>query len=572
MLDFKITGGNEGAKIDVKQTEKDGFLYVDVNITFQKEETPLLTNFECHVPTINNYSVWAPLFKGTRHLCPSWGRTIAESRLAVGMPVIQMISKKDQNSLCFASSDTKSPTKISVGAREHDAQTGVYISLFTSLMAPIKEYKATWRFDMRPIPYYDALYDVVAWWEKDFGLTSSYVPDAARMPMDSLWYSFHQKLNVDDIIEECRLAKPLGMDTVIIDDGWQTEDSSGGYAYCGDWEVAKSKMGDMKELVDRLHEIGIKVMLWYSIPFVGIYSKKYHEFKDMLLNPWHNNTAFALDPRYKKVRDYLVKNYVDAINNWGLDGLKLDFIDFFALTDEAVKPDERRDYISLEDAIDALMTEVNQKLTAINPEILIEFRQRYVGPYIRKYGNMLRVTDCPNDSLSNRRGIIDLRFTSGTTAIHSDMVMWNANEPVEHAALQLASVVYSVPQVSVKLNQLPADHVQMIKHYLGFWRANRDVLLDGKLTAEEPWANYSAARSTLGDKEVISAYSNQFVECKVANSTLINCTNADSLIVKGCKGRNYNIVDCLGNKVGEGVIDSDLFEVKVPLCGILTAK
>jgi alpha-galactosidase len=64
--------------------------------------------------------------------------------------------------------------------------------------------------------------------------------------------------------------------------------------------------------------------------------------------------------------------------------------------------DERRDYHSLEDAVDALMAETADTLRGINPEVLIEFRQRYVGPAIRKYGNMLRVKDCPNDAIRNR--------------------------------------------------------------------------------------------------------------------------------------------------------------------------
>jgi len=572
MYNIKVSGGNEGAKIHIKQTEKDGFLFADVTVTLPEEASPEKIKFEWQVPTTEFYSVWGPLLKDNRSISPCWSKRRSDSRLAVGMPLLQIISKKDINRICFASSDPATPMSVAAGIHEEDALTDFEIELFTNLTAPLKEYKATWRFDMRPIPYYDAIYDVVNWWENDLGFKPAYVPDAAKMPMDSLWYSFHQVLDVESIVEECRLAKPLGMDTVIIDDGWQTEDNSRGYAYCGDWQVAHSKMGDMKELVDRLHEIDIKVMLWYSVPFVGIYSKKYEEFKGFLRNAWGDRTAFALDPRYKVCRDYLVNTYTTAVKEWGLDGLKLDFIDSFKMDEEGLKPDDRRDYISLEEAIDALMTEVKDKLTAINPEILIEFRQSYVGPAIRKYGNMLRVTDCPSDSLFNRRGVIDLRFTSGKTAVHSDMVMWNAAEGVEAAAMQIASVIYGVPQISVKLCEMPDEHIQMVRHYLDFWRKNRDVLLDGKLTATEPWANYSLACATLGEREIISAYADRFIECKVKESVIVNCTSADSLIIKGCKGRDYTVVDCIGNKVSEGKIDSDLFEIEMPLCSIFTAK
>ena len=61
-----------------------------------------------------------------------------------------------------------------------------------------------------------------------------------------------------------------------------------------------------------------------------------------------------------------------------------------------------------QDAIDVLMTDVTETLRAINSEVLIEFRQPYVGPAIRKYGNMLRVADCPNDAICNRQDIVNL--------------------------------------------------------------------------------------------------------------------------------------------------------------------
>ena len=137
---------------------------------------------------------------------------------------------------------------------------------------------------MRDVPYYDSIYDTADWWETDCGYTPAFVPESAKAPVDSLWYSFHQQLERDEIIKECRASKEIGLDTVIIDDGWQTDDNNRGYAYCGDWLVAPKKMGDMASLVEELHSIGMKVMLWYSVPFMGKYTSKYEEFKDMFLH------------------------------------------------------------------------------------------------------------------------------------------------------------------------------------------------------------------------------------------------------------------------------------------------
>lgn len=42
-------------------------------------------------------------------------------------------------------------------------------------------------------------------------------------------------------------------------------------------------------------------------------------------------------------------------------------------------------------------------------------------------------------------------MTSGDTAVHSDMLMWHRDDRDEAVALQLLSVAFAVPQISVRL-------------------------------------------------------------------------------------------------------------------------
>ena len=44
-------------------------------------------------------------------------------------------------------------------------------------------------------------------------------PEHARLPMYSTWYSFHLDITPELIEKQCRLAKELGMDSVIEDAG-----------------------------------------------------------------------------------------------------------------------------------------------------------------------------------------------------------------------------------------------------------------------------------------------------------------------------------------------------------------
>ena len=574
-MKFQLLEGNQGAKLWIdNEYEKDGIYFADVHMKLAEKSVPHKFVARAELPCVDCYSTWGPDIKESRILSPEWEMRRTYSSLAQLMPVQSIISVKNRNRYTIAINDAFSPIGIKTGIVEETASITLDIVFFTHATAEIEEYSATIRVDMRDIPYYDSIYDVVNWWEKDCGYPPSHVPEHAKLPMNSLWYSFHQRLDVDEIIKQCRLSKEIGMDTVIVDDGWQTDDNGRGYSYCGDWEVCEKKIPNMKEFVDRVHETGMKFMLWYSVPFVGVHSKAFERFKTMLLCDNPDRVDFAsLDPRYKEARDYLIGIYTKAVKDWGLDGLKLDFIDWFKLASSNFAPDDRRDFVSLEEAIDRLMTDITDALREINPDILIEFRQAYVGPAIRKYGNMLRVSDCPNDSLRNRLGSIDLRFTSGNTPVRSDMLMWHVDDPVESAAMQFINVIFSVPQISVLIDKLPEDHYKMLKFYLAFWRANADTLLDGKLWANDPQSGYSSAGSRLGDKAITVLFTDSVADCTgIADATVINGTRLDAVYVKGCNGKNATVLNCMGEEISSFVIDGNIAEIDVPPAGMICIK
>ena len=571
-MDFQITGGNPNSSIYISNERKNnGILLFDVNMILESESIPKEFRISFSIQDVDIYSVWSPSIRFDRYIGPNWSKRTTSSRLASWMPLHSLVSVTGKNRMTVAISDAKTPIELRTGECEENAGIQWEIKFFTVPIAPVKNYKATIRIDTRDIPYYDAIYDTVAWWENECGYIPAYVPLHAKLPMNSLWYTYHQQLDVEDIIKECELSKPLGMDTVIVDDGWQTDDNNRGYQFCGDWEVAPAKIPDMKDFVRRVHETGMKIMLWFSVPFIGTGAKSYARFCDMLLDETGNKkNYFSLDPRYKEVRDYLIAIYAKAIEEWGFDGLKLDFIDSFVLKGKSLEYDERRDHQSLEDAVDALMTDVTNTLRAINPEVLIEFRQSYVGPAIRKYGNMLRVADCPNDAIRNKQDVINLRLTSGATAVHSDMIMWNPDDTVESAAMQFVSILYSVPQISMKLATLPAEHKKMLSFYLSFWRDNRDTLLNGKLIAANPESSYSIVYTEKDGFAIFTAYTERVIDCSAyAKVVAINATGVTSLILKGAYGKAYRVLDCMGNIQKEGIISEALCEIDIPLCGMI---
>lgn len=489
-----------------------------------------LSFFEKQIDIIGYYSSKSYL---DHNITPDWHMRENESKTASGTPLMAFYSKQGINQLTISLSDAKTPIKISAGVVEENGKLLIKIRIFNALSSKISKYETLIRIDRRKLPLYDIIPDIRNWWGS-LGNDTAYVPDNARLPMYSTWYSFHQNTIPDEIIKECEIAKKYGMDSVIVDDGWQTEDNSRGYAYCGDWQISKQKIPDMKCFVDKIHSLGMKFIIWFSVPFVGYKSKNFERFKGMYLYDNKNMNACVLDPRFGEVREFLIDTYISYVKKYGWDGLKLDFIDSFRLSEESSTEYEKMDTVSLEDALEKLLSELDIKLKKINPEFLIEFRQSYIGPVICKYGNMLRVSDCPNDALTNRVGSISLRMTSDKIPVHSDMLMWNYEDTDESVMSQLLSIMFSVPQISVRLSGLSDNHKILLKVFLDFWRKNREIILDGKLSFEGICANYTMIKSEKKGQSVVVLY-------QIADYTLLE----DKANVFNITGKNYIIVDAM---------------------------
>ena len=567
---------NDSAKVTLtERSYTEGVTLVDVDVIFDEPTVPQMLTVMWNVDCVDMYSVWGPFPGFERVLGPSWSKKVTSSRLASGAPLHALISYGGQNRMTVALSDAATPTAIATGVREENAHVNCEVRFFTMPINSITEYHATIYIDRRDVAYHKALAAAEKYWVDECGYPEAYTPDAARRPMYSCWYSFHQEIDIPAILEQCRLAKAMGMDSVIVDDGWQTDNNSRGYAYCGDWEPVASKVPDMKVFVDQVHEIGMKFILWYSVPFVGRFSKAYERFADMLLGSTMSNKNWAsLDPRFPEVREYLIDIYRRAAIEWGLDGVKLDFIDSFRLLPETPAFDERWDTRSLEEGVDRLLAGITEALKAVNPDILIEFRQSYYGPNIRKYGNMIRVRDCPNDSLMNHVYGTDLRLALGKTPIHSDMLMWHNDDLVESAAHQVICTLFCVPQISVHLDKIPEAHKKMLAFWLAYWNRNRDVLLDGEFSAENPESLYSLVRAEKDGHIIAVAHAKPIVTVKeFCKLDFVNASSETSLVVRTghCGVRTYTVVDCMGNVVEQGSceLSAGLHEFNVPHCGML---
>jgi len=502
-----------------------GVTIVTLRLVSASPAVPTPLSIQWSFPSHDVQGYWTSRALYWKSINADWYPSRVTSMLARDAPVTTLFGTDDRNRLTFAVSDALNATRLTTGVREEDGLIYNHIHLFVERHRAIGQFEIALRLDQRPVRYEEALSDVADWWASHEGYRPAHVPEAARQPMYSTWYSYHQNVTSDRLLPEIEVARALGYTAIIIDDGWQTLDSNRGYPYTGDWEPAK--IPDMKQFVAEAHARDMKVLLWYAISLVGERSKVFPRFEGKYLRYWDGQGAWELDPRYPEVREHIIGTYTQAMKEWGVDGFKLDFIGRFVANDATVlEATDGRDYGSVNEATDRLFTDLMAQLRAIDPNVMIEFRQPYIGPLMRKYGNMFRAGDSPNSTATNRVRVVDLRLLSGSTAVHSDMFMWHIDEPVELAALQFLNVLFAVPQVSVRLADIPADHRAMLAFYTDYWVRNRDILLDGRFTAEAPLHNYPIVRSHLDGEEIIVRYTDHVIDVSDEFRARIDIVNA----------------------------------------------
>lgn len=579
-IDQFIFDLKDGMSAEVLSTEsRDGVTIATIRFTWTEENAAKdeRVRMEFHRPDVGMLYAWAPLYKERHHVGAEW-TTMENSMISRNAPVYALYDGRGMNRLTWQISECRMTMYFLSGVEELDGvmrnRLDFYVQQFTNQL----ETEITVRIDERCLPLYEVLKEAAVWWES-IGMTPAEVPEEALKPCYSFWYSYHQEVYAADVEAECRRARELGFESCIIDDGWQTDDTNRGYAFCGDWEVAAAKIPDMAAHVKAVHDIGMKYILWYAVPLIGFKSSKYQEFKDMVLNKkdlhMANLDCAVLDPRYKEVRDFLISIYVKALKEWDLDGFKLDFIDTWQFNPDHEPAKPEMDIASLETAATVFMQDLNAALKAVKPEVMLEFRQGYIGPWMRTVGNMFRVSDCPDDYISNRLGVFDLRMMMGKSAVHSDMLMWHPEEEPSTAALQLISVLYGVIQYSARLEKLTPEMKKMSIFWLDFAREHKAALLGDTLKVYEPHMNYTWAQAATDTENVAAVYGqDKVIQPDIRDTVYIaNGAMNDRILAEITGTFQVTIQNCMGDILSETEQTMNgLTVLSVPTGGLVTLK
>lgn len=516
------------------------------------------------VPLGDAAGYWHPGAGWDRHLVADWANPWRTVGLVDSAPLGCLYDTAGRTLLAFGSDRLTTTTRLRFGVGEESGRFGVWLAM--DLRAA-----ESCRIRLQPPgrPWADAVRALTRGLSDGGALPT---PDAARTPAYSTWYAMHRDVTAEGVEAEAERAAAAGCGVLLLDDGWQRHAQGAGYSGSGDWTPDPVKFPDFAAHVKAVQGMGLRYVAWIAPLLVGERTAAHREMAAYAPHAIDRLGCRVLDPRRAEARRFAVDSCVDLVRRYGLDGLKIDFLDFAtAYADRAgegagsddgagagggASTDAGTDVAtgagsvaigagtvpeagagtgpgagSSADvglAMGELLAELRDRLCELRgDELLVELRQPYTGPGMHGFGNLLRAADCPADATANRVRTLDVGVLAGTAAVHSDMLMWDPGAPVQAAARQLHSALFATPQISVELARLPAEQHAMTVFWLDFWRTHRDVLTRGELRTGRPDLLHQTVTASLGPRAVIAYYAEHLIApIRLAGRTEVALVNS----------------------------------------------
>ena len=163
---------------------------------------------------------------------------------------------------------------------------------------------------------------------------------------------------------------------------------------------------------------------------------------------------------------------------------------------------------------------------------------------------------------------LDLRLLSGNTAVHSDMLIWSKEETPEVAALQILNVIFSTPQISCMLTELPSSHLRMLAFWMSFCMRHRKTLQESKLCPEHPELSYPVVTAESAEETITALYeTDRVVRLNASHRHIVlNATHAPELLIETPRPRKCIVFNTFGEEVLRCEV-SGLARVAVPASG-----
>ena len=152
---------------------------------------------------------------------------------------------------------------------------------------------------------------------------------AERPVLINNWEATYFDFNEKKILKIAKSAAKLGVDMLVLDDGWfgkRNSDTSG----LGDWFVNDNKLkGGLSMLADKINDLGMKLGIWFEPEMVSEDSHLYRAHPDWAIaipdrKPMRGRFQLVLDMSRREVQDYLFGAISNILDNANISYIKWD--------------------------------------------------------------------------------------------------------------------------------------------------------------------------------------------------------------------------------------------------------
>ncbi len=170
---------------------------------------------------------------------------------------------------------------------------------------------------------------------------------AKRPLLINNWEGTYFDFDEEKIYNIAKQAGELGVEMLVLDDGWFGARSSDNAAL-GDWFVNEEKLkGGLGLLSDRIHALGMKFGLWFEPEMVNPDSDLYRTHPDWCLQVegrelCTSRNQYVLDMSRQDVRDYLFECIDNIMKKAKIEYIKWDFNRYLTEAGSCLLPPDRQ--------------------------------------------------------------------------------------------------------------------------------------------------------------------------------------------------------------------------------------
>lgn len=400
--------------------------------------------------------------------------------------------------------------------------------------------------DQRPQVWTDSLAD----WRKALALPLPEFPEGAWEPVFCTWYAVHAAVTQDWVEKNAEVASRLGFRTLIIDDGWcfdvmkrvSPETISTWYEMIGDWFLSEKKFPDFENHRKRVQAMGMKYLLWVAPFLIGAKSELYKQLAD-IVKPEYHEGCYTFDSSRKEAAKLLLGKMKHVIQDYGLDGLKVDFLDYIFPNMEEPRGEDTTHFIQ----------ELARTIREVKKDALIEFRQAYATPGMLAYGTQFRAGDVPFDFIDNFHRLAQIRISVGDgVPVHADPAYWHPQESPVNISRHMIASLAGVPMLSMDLLAISETEQKIIRHWLGFYQAHRETFNYGKWDVTYHQSGTAYAMVSNEKESIIILHDSARIGealAKAAKHVFVLNLSPDELPLAGAKTADYE-----GKASADGII------------------